>query len=86
MNARPLRRMITSVVPPLFTACANGDGASGTTHTLSPAPQAEGERMVDVGGYRLALRCDGQGAPARAAPTVIFENGAKRCRFDRERT
>lgn len=27
--------------------------------------------MIDVGGYRLALRCDGQGAP-----TVIFENGA----------
>ena len=27
--------------------------------------------MVDVGGYSLALRCDGQGAP-----TIVFENGA----------
>jgi pimeloyl-ACP methyl ester carboxylesterase len=31
----------------------------------------EGERMIDVGGHRLAIRCQGQ-----AAPTVIFENGA----------
>jgi pimeloyl-ACP methyl ester carboxylesterase len=27
--------------------------------------------MIDIGGYKLAIRCQGQGAP-----TVIFENGA----------
>jgi hypothetical protein len=27
-------------------------------------------RLVDVGGYRLHLRCEGQGSP-----TVVFENG-----------
>lgn len=65
--------MTAIVVLPSFAACADGDGANGSipTPSPSPAPQPTGERMIDVGGYRLALRCDGQGAP-----TVIFENGA----------
>lgn len=52
---------------PLLAACADDGGSSNAT----PTPLPEGERLVDAGGYALAIRCAGQGSP-----TVIFENGA----------
>jgi pimeloyl-ACP methyl ester carboxylesterase len=64
-------------------ACGSGNSsspspaASVSTAAATPSPVATraalpvGERMVDIGGYKLAIRCQGQGAP-----TVIFETGA----------
>jgi pimeloyl-ACP methyl ester carboxylesterase len=53
---------------PLRAAC---DEASGGASSASPSLRPEGERAIDIGGYSLAIRCRGHGAP-----TVIFENGA----------
>jgi pimeloyl-ACP methyl ester carboxylesterase len=65
----------------LILAACGGDSSSpsGTATATTTAPtqqstprtQPVGERLIDVGGHRLAIRCQGQ-----AAPTVIFENGA----------
>lgn len=44
---------------------------AATTAATAQAARPEGERMIDVGGHRLAIRCMGQ-----AAPTVILESGA----------
>ena len=66
----------------VFGACG-GDSKSTPGPTPSPtraaapspvatrADQPVNERLVDIGGYKLAIRCQGQGAP-----TVIVENGA----------
>jgi pimeloyl-ACP methyl ester carboxylesterase len=64
-----------------FAACggdseSTSDPTPTSTRSIAPSPvptradQPVGERLVDVGGYRLAIRCQGQGTP-----TVIFENG-----------
>jgi hypothetical protein len=38
--------------------------------TEDPAPLAKGQRLVDVGGHRLAIACTGSGTPA-----VVLEPG-----------
>jgi pimeloyl-ACP methyl ester carboxylesterase len=65
----------------LFPGCGGSDSDDDTESTATSAPdptavstrpaQPVGERMIDVGGYKLAIRCQGQ-----AAPTVIYEQGA----------
>jgi pimeloyl-ACP methyl ester carboxylesterase len=62
----------TALTAVLFAAAACGD-TRGDTEPPTATPHVErptGERMIDVGGYELAIRCFGQNAP-----TVIFENG-----------
>ena len=43
----------------------SGSSASGPVTVVSPT-----EKLVDVGGYRLFLHCEGTGSPV-----VVFENG-----------
>lgn len=71
--------VIASLACIIASACG-GDSAddepSPATSTAAPAATARpdqpaGERMIDVGGHKLAIRCQGQ-----AAPTVIYEAGA----------
>jgi pimeloyl-ACP methyl ester carboxylesterase len=72
---------VLAVAASITLAACGGDSASPTnTPALTPAhptvaatraPQPEGERMVDVEGHKMALRCQGQ-----AAPTVVLETGA----------
>jgi pimeloyl-ACP methyl ester carboxylesterase len=45
--------------------------STDATPAATRAPQPEGERLVDVEGHKMALRCQGQ-----AAPTVVLETGA----------
>ena len=45
--------------------------AAAPSPVATRADQPIGERLVDIGGYKLAIRCQGQGTP-----TVIVENGA----------
>ncbi len=65
-----------------FVACGGGSSSSKTptaaatlpvvpTPVVTRAAQPVGERMIDVGGHKLAIRCQGQ-----AAPTVLYEAGA----------
>jgi pimeloyl-ACP methyl ester carboxylesterase len=72
---------ILAVAASIALAASGGDSASSTnTPALTPAPptvaathapRPEGERMIDVEGHKMALRCQGQ-----AAPTVVLETGA----------
>jgi pimeloyl-ACP methyl ester carboxylesterase len=57
----------SSIAKPSVTATV----AAVATPVPTRAAQPVGERMIDVGGHKLAIRCQGQ-----AAPTVIFEAGA----------
>jgi pimeloyl-ACP methyl ester carboxylesterase len=52
---------------PTSTATSAGVPTPATTRAAQPV----GERMIDVGGHKLAIRCQGQ-----AAPTVVYEAGA----------
>jgi pimeloyl-ACP methyl ester carboxylesterase len=69
-----------AVIAVLLAGCSGSDSdpkppstaTSGVATPLSTrAARPVGERMIDVGGHKLAIRCQGQ-----AAPTVIFETGA----------
>lgn len=61
-----------------IAACGGSNDVDPPT-AIPSSPTAEptradlpvGERLIDVGGHALAIRCAGQGAP-----TVIFEQGA----------
>lgn len=71
----------TIFVAVTLAACGGSDSTPEPTavSTLAGVPSAiptrsdqpVGERMIDIGGHKLAIRCQGQ-----AAPTVIVENGA----------
>ena len=63
----------------MVAACGCGGGSSSpTTDSGTSASSASGpvtvvsptEELVDVGGYRLFLHCEGTGSPV-----VVFENG-----------
>ena len=71
---RPLGRIQPWLLYPVFgvLALAAVGGGSATVHGAldgAPAPVA-GERLVDVGGHRLNIRCTGSGSP-----TVVLEPG-----------
>ena len=63
----------------VLAACGGGErggaGVASEAETSAPAAaepsSADGGRYVDVGGYRLFLRCTGKGTP-----TVVLEAGA----------
>lgn len=76
LNARrrPVGRVQPWLLLPVFgvLALVAVGGAFATVHGAaagSPGPVA-GERLVDVGGHRLAIRCTGTGSP-----TVVLEPG-----------
>ena len=71
--ARPLRQLarislglITFVLAGLVVTTIYEAIATANERARFPAPG----RLVDVGGYRLHLRCTGQGNP-----TVVLESG-----------
>ncbi len=52
---------------PTLAACDDGSPPAATP---TPAPKPEGARSIDLGGFALEIRCQGQGSP-----TIIMENG-----------
>jgi pimeloyl-ACP methyl ester carboxylesterase len=66
MPAGRTAQICVLVVAALLAGCAAGSTAAHRAHRTSLAAG----RMVDVGGYRLWIRCVGRGSP-----TAIFEGG-----------
>lgn len=70
---------VIAAIAAVTAGCGGEETPKATITEIPASPTAEptrvdlpvGERMIDVGGHALAIRCAGQGAP-----TVIFEQGA----------
>ena len=70
---RPARRPVIpfACFVAISVACSRGGTTDPASPGTSPTPEAVVEaQMIDVGGFRLALRCAGEGEPA-----LIFEGG-----------
>lgn len=72
-------RRLLVVAGLLLAACSDSsapEDAGGSSTTTSPASSttttaASSEQRVDIGGYELAIECEGEGSPI-----VVFEAGA----------
>jgi pimeloyl-ACP methyl ester carboxylesterase len=74
VRRQPRRRARSLLLYPVFGALALIATGCGYETVLSatdgPARLASGQRLVDVGGHKLAIRCTGSGSP-----TVVLEPG-----------